>query len=98
MSYKLSNYERETIINYNEQDNTADVFTYNGALKRRLSELSSSRPNEIKQVDVNTYGGVTYTVPKSWIKIVPTRILSDENKALRSSIAKNMVANRINKK
>ena len=33
---KLSKYEKETIINWNEAENLASVYTFNASLKRRL--------------------------------------------------------------
>ena len=38
---KLSKYEKETIINWNEAENTASIYTFNADLKRRLAELRS---------------------------------------------------------
>ena len=37
---KLSKYEKETIINWNEAENLASVYTFNASLKRRLAEGS----------------------------------------------------------
>ena len=48
---KLSKYEKETIINWNEAENLASVYTFNASLKRRLagcrggSALLGSRGN-----------------------------------------------------
>ena len=45
----------------------------NGALIRKLSALRETRSDEVQQTDTNNYGGVTYTVPKSWVKVVPPK-------------------------
>ncbi len=37
---KLSKYEKETIINWNEAEDTASIYTFNADLKRRLAEFS----------------------------------------------------------
>ena len=37
---KLSKYERETIVNFNEGESEASVYTFNADLKRRLAEFS----------------------------------------------------------
>ena len=39
---KLSKYEKETIINWNEAENLASVYTFNASLKRRLADFSRS--------------------------------------------------------
>ena len=36
---KLSKYEKETIINWNEAEDTASIYTFNADLKRRLAEF-----------------------------------------------------------
>lgn len=81
MPYNLTNVERETVINFNEAEQTADVYTYNGALKRRLSKLCESRPDEVKHEKTDQYGGMSFTVPKSWIKVSATRIPSEKQLA-----------------
>ena len=37
---KLSKYEKETIINWNEAEDTASIYTFNADMKRRLAEFS----------------------------------------------------------
>ena len=37
---KLSKYEKETIINWNEAENLASIYTFNASLKRRLADFS----------------------------------------------------------
>ena len=41
---KLSKYEKETIINWNEAEDTASIYTFNADLKRRLAEFSRKYP------------------------------------------------------
>ena len=43
----LSLYEQETIINYNEAEKTAGVYTHNKALRRKLERLSQERPDQL---------------------------------------------------
>lgn len=68
--------ERETIIVFNEQDPLAEVSTYNGRLKHELSGLACARPDDVQHTKTNAEGGETYTVPKKWVKIRASRILS----------------------
>lgn len=77
---KLTNQERETIICFNEADKTAEVFTYNGRMLRDLDKLSSERPDEVQHKKDNGDGGHTYIVPKKWIKVRASRILTEEQK------------------
>ena len=45
----LSLYEQETIINYNEADSTASVYTHNKTLIRKLDKLAQERPGDCHQ-------------------------------------------------
>ncbi len=43
---KLTRYEKETIINFNEAEATANIYTHNGGLIRKLDALADQRPEE----------------------------------------------------
>ena len=68
---KLSSYEKETIILYNNADDTASVFTYHTTLQNKLNDLVGKNP-DIKITDQGEEW-VRYEVPKSWIKVNPPR-------------------------
>lgn len=76
--YHLTNYERETIINFNEAEDTASVYTHNKALRRKLEKLAQERPGECRLIKAS-HGdqAVEYYTPKAWIRINPTRQLSE---------------------
>lgn len=76
----LSSYEKETIIVFNESDNDAEIFTHNGRMLRELEKLITDRPDDVQHVKDNDTGGSTYRVPKKWVKIRASRILTDEQK------------------
>jgi len=78
----LTRYEMETIINFNEEEATASVYTHNKALRHKLEQLAQERPDDCKLFKVSHEDqAVEYYIPKSWVKINPTRILSDEQRA-----------------
>ena len=79
---ELSLYERETIINYNEGEPTANIYTHNKALRRTLDKLAQQRPEDWR-VDRVGHGGAAadYTIPKAWVKIRPPRVASEAQKA-----------------
>lgn len=78
---RLTRYEQETIINFNEEEATANVYTYNKALQRKLAQLAQERPQECILDEARDYGGaLVYDIPKRWVKIIPNRILSEEEK------------------
>lgn len=72
----LSNYERETVILFNEAEKTADIYTHNPALKKQLAKLGATYPELVKQETENRYGGQMFVIPKKWIRVKPPRVLS----------------------
>ena len=43
--YNLTNYEKETVILYNEEDKVGTVYTCNAALIRKMDKLASQFPD-----------------------------------------------------
>ena len=75
---KLSAYERETIILFNETSEPAEVFTYNKKMIRKLERLARMFPDEFRLKSDNGAGGMTYIVPKNRILIsAPKRKVAD---------------------
>ena len=69
--------EQETIILFNEAEATASVYTHNAALQRVLLELCQTHPAQVRQTEDNRHGGLTFELPKKWVKITPPRALSE---------------------
>ena len=86
---KLSNIEKETVINFNEAERTASVYTHNEALKRQLLELCRTYPEQVRQTAANRWGGLTFELPKKWLKVSPPRILSPAQRAVLDRMNKN---------
>lgn len=76
----ISRIERETVILFNEAEATASVYTYNGALKRKLLGLCSARPTEARQTKDDDRGGLTFEVPKRWIKVNAGPVYTEEQR------------------
>lgn len=76
---QYSRLEQETIINFNEEEGTARVYTFNRALQNRLARLAADRPEDCR-VDpderLSIDGAMAYIVPKKWIKVSPPRQFS----------------------
>ena len=77
---KLTKYERETIILFNEKEEQASVYTCNPELQSQLDELCKNQPARVEFVRSNSWGGRTYLIPKKWVKIKPARVLSEAQK------------------
>ena len=72
----LTSIEKETVINFNEAERTASVYTHNEALKHQLLELCRSHPEQVRQAAANAWGGLTFELPKRWLKVTSPRVLS----------------------
>ena len=73
MPMKLTNIEKESIFNFNEAESTASIYTNNEALKRQLLELCQTHPEQVRQTADNGWGGLTFELPKKWLKVSPPR-------------------------
>lgn len=75
----LTKYEQETIINYNNEEKTASIFTYDKSLIRKLDK----RLDEMPDMKLIRRGEdfAEYSLPKKWIKVAFPRQYSDEQRA-----------------
>ena len=80
----LTPYEKETIIIYNNEEDSAKVYTYHAALQNKLQKFS----NEYDEISMlrSGEGWVEYTMPKTWVKISPKKKCNwtDEQRAAAS--------------
>lgn len=81
-----SRLEQETIVNFNEEEAEARVYTFNKSLQNRLQKLTAERPDECRldpDQRLTENGAAAFIVPKRWVKVAPprTRNLTDEQKA-----------------
>lgn len=86
---RLTNIEKETVINFNEAEGVASVYTHNEALKHQLLELCQSHPEQVQQIAVNALGGRTFELPKRWLKVSPPRVLSPAQRAVLDRMNQN---------
>ena len=63
MGKTLSNYEQETIINFNKEEQVAYIFTYEKTWQKHIEQRLGIKPTK-----KNGFGGREYEVPKKLIK------------------------------
>lgn len=85
---KLSKYERETIVNFNEGESEASIYTFNADLKRRLAEFSCKYPLLCRLERTTMEGSVTYVLDKSRLSIRLVSPYSEERRAAARAYAK----------
>lgn len=95
---QYSRLEQETIINFNEEEETARVYTFNRALQNRLARLAADRPDDCR-VDpderLSIDGAGAFIVPRKWIKVSPPRQISmteETREKLRENVRKAQAA------
>ncbi len=88
---RLTRYERETIILFNEKENYANIFTYNTDLIERLKDYENKHPQMCSLKEINQAGGHTYILKKSALSI---RLMSPRSEASRNKAAESIRKNR----
>ena len=85
---KLTKYEKETIVLFNEGEDTASIFTYNAGLRRRLENFSKKYPDLCRLEKSCEQGGVSYVLEKSRLSIRLQPPMSEERRQKASELAK----------
>ena len=66
---KRTKYEKETIILFNEGEDTASIYTFNAGLRKRLAAFSEKYPALCRMEQSHEQGGVSYVLDKSRLSI-----------------------------
>lgn len=97
MDYNLTNFERETIINFNDAEKTASIYTCSQSLIRKLDILCEKYPDQYK-LDTMDSVSKTYTCfNKKLIAIrapVKRKELTDEERKILSERMKKNIHNK----
>ena len=75
---RLTKYEMETTINFNEEEDYATCYTHNKALQRKLDVLAKNSSVVIMVRECE--GAKTYKVPKKWVKVSPPKQYSEKTR------------------
>lgn len=70
---QLALIERETLISFNEAERIAEIYTFNGKLKRQLAGLSEKGLAQLVLAE-DEIGSVSYSIPKEYVCINPHAI------------------------
>lgn len=85
---KLTKYEKETIILFNEGEDTASIYTFNAGLKKRLAIFAKKYPDFCRQEKTHEQDGVSYVLDKSRLSIRLHPPMSEERRQKASENAK----------
>ena len=82
MKYKLTKAEQETVINFDNELDTASIYTHDSRLIKKLRELRKQYPEQFI-LEHREHGSVTYTIPKRCVGIRPPIVKSGGNSSGR---------------
>lgn len=92
--YTLTKAESETIINFNDDEDRAILYTCNKAMIRKMDNLCSKFPEHYTLVKQDQYSK-TYSFFKKLVAIKQPRILSEEQKKRVSELGKRTIKNKV---
>ena len=88
MKTGLTKKQKVTEVYYNVKDPTAEVYTHDTKLKKRLLEYAAKFPELCQQTDDDEQGGLRFEIDKSRISIRLTSPYSDDRRKSASMVAK----------
>lgn len=80
--------QKVTEVYFNAADATAEVYTHDTVLKKRLSEYAAKYPELCKQTDDDEQGGLRFEIDKHRISIRLTAPYSKERRDAASRFAR----------
>ena len=84
----LTKKQKVTEVYYNAKDPTAEVYTHDTKLKKRLLEYTAKFPELCQKTDDDEQGGLRFEIDKSRISIRLTAPYSKERRKAASEFAK----------
>ena len=84
----LTKKQKVTEVYYNAKDPTAEIYTHDTKLKKRLLEYTAKFPELCQQIDDDEHGGLRFEIDKSRISIRLTAPYSEERTVSLSEQAK----------
>ena len=84
----LTKKQKVTEVYYNAKDPTAEVYTHDTKLKKRLLEYAAKFPALCQQTDDDEHGGLRFEIDKSRISIRLTAPYTDDRRKAASKLAK----------
>ena len=84
----LTKKQKVTEVYYNAKDPTAEVYTHDTKLKKRLLEYAAKFPELCQQTGDDEHGGLRFEIDKSRISIRLTAPYTDDRRKAASKLAK----------
>ena len=88
MKTGLTKKQKVTEVFYNAKDPTAEIYTHDAILKKRLRAFAEEYPELCRQTDDDGQGGLWFEINKNRISIRLTAPYSEERRKKSSEYAK----------
>ena len=88
MKTGLTKKQKVTELFYNAKDPTAEIYTHDAKLKKRLRAFAEEYPELCRQTDDDGQGGLWFEIAKERISIRLTAPYSQERREAASKLAK----------
>ena len=88
MKTGLTKKQKVTELFYNAKDPTAEIYTHDAKLKKRLRAFAEEFPELCRQTDDDGQGGLWFEIAKERISIRLTAPYSQERREAASKLAK----------
>ena len=88
MKTGLTKKQKVTEVFYNAKDSTAEIYTHDSKLKKRLRAFAEDYPELCRQTDDDGQGGLWFEIAKERISIRLTAPYSQERREAASKLAK----------
>lgn len=88
MKTGLTKKQKATEVYYNAKDPTAEIYTHDTKLKKRLLAYAAKFPELCQQTDDDEQGGLRFEIDKSRISIRLTAPYSQKRRETASKLAK----------
>ena len=89
----LTKKQKVTELYYNAKDPTAEVYTHDTKLKKRLLAYAAKFPELCQQTDDDEQGGLRFEIDKNRISIRLTAPYSEERRETARAYAKHSMSN-----
>lgn len=84
----LTKKQKVTELYFNEKDSSAEIYTHNTKLKKRLLKYAAKFPELCQQTDDDEQGGLWFEIDKARVSIRLTAPYSKERRQAASNTAK----------
>lgn len=90
----MTNYEKETVINFNEAEKEASIYTFNKKMISKLDRLCEKFPEQFRLYRKFSDGAREYIMPKKYVSVRGPRPQKELSEAEKEQIKNRLLNSR----